>query len=153
MEDTMRCGKISTLIALLAGLAGGACLSILYATGWRAVEVHTLEFPMLLAGPDGNGPFQLLPLGTTLYLDQTYPEGFTRYKIYVNVDRFPLKTTKLSDPTAIIPVTAFPMDKDDVKRLLERNPVTKEELTSILKSGVLPKAEIRELLAEYAKQQ
>lgn len=114
-------------------------------------KVHTLEFPMLLAGPSGNGPLQLLPKGTTLYLDKTYPEGFTRYIVYVNVDRFPLPTSELTDPTAIRPITAFPMDKGDLKRLLDRNPVTKEELASILKSGQLTKEEIREVLAEFAK--
>jgi hypothetical protein len=106
---------------------------------------------MLLAGPEGNGPFQLLPKGTSLYYDQSYPEGFTRYMIYVNVDRYPLPTRELSDPTSVEPITAFAIDKGDLKRLLDGNPVTKEELTSILKSDQLSKQEIRELLAEYSK--
>jgi hypothetical protein len=114
-------------------------------------KVHTLEFPLLLAGPNGNSPLYLLPKGTTLYLDKTYPEGFTRYKIYINIDRFPLTTTELSDPTAIRPITAFVMDKKDLQRLLDRNPITKDDLAAILKSGQLTKEEIRELLAEYSR--
>jgi hypothetical protein len=58
---------------------------------------------------------------------------------------------ELDDPTLIIPVTAFPLDKEDLKRLLVRNPITKGELASILKSGQLSKDEIRELLTEYSK--
>jgi hypothetical protein len=114
-------------------------------------KVHTLEFPLLLSSSAKNGPFQMLPKGTTLYLDQTYPEGFTRYIVYVNVDRFPLPTRELSDPTTIAPLTAYAMDQRDLKRLLNANPVTKDELAGILKSGQLSKDEIRELLAEYAK--
>jgi hypothetical protein len=142
--------KVLTAAAILISMAATS-LSIYYHLGRKMTKVHTLKFPMLLAGPEGNGPFQLLPKGTTLYYDQSYPEGFTRYMIYVNVDRYPLPTRELSDPTSIEPITAFAMDKGDLKRLLDRNPITKEELTSILKSDQLSKEEIRELLAEYSK--
>jgi hypothetical protein len=114
-------------------------------------KVHTLKFPMLLGGPGGNGPFQFLPKGTTLYYDQSYPEGFTRYKIYVNVDRYPLSLSELSDPTEIDPLSAYAMDKGDLKRVLDRNPVTREDLTAILKSKQLSKQDIRDLLEEYSK--
>lgn len=86
-----------------------------------------------------------------MYLDQTYPEGFTRYIIYINVDRFPLPTEMLSDPTAIRPLTAYPMEKADLRQLLDRNPVTKQELAAILQSDQLTKEEVRELLSEYSQ--
>lgn len=117
----------------------------------KTTLVHTLKFPMLLGGPGGNGPFQLLPKGTTLYYDQSYPEGFTRYKIYVNVDRYPLDLSEQSDPTMIDPLSAFSMDKGDLKRLMARNPISKDDLRAILKSEQLSKKEIRELLEEYSK--
>lgn len=52
-------------------------------------RVHILEYPLLLAGAKENAPLKLLPAGTTLNLDKTYPEGFTRYIVYVNVDICP----------------------------------------------------------------
>jgi hypothetical protein len=142
--------KVLTAGVMLISIAA-VSLSIYYHLRPKMAKVHTLQFPMLLAGPEGDGPFQLLPKGTTLYYDQSYPEGFTRYIIYVNVDRYPLPTRELSDPTSVEPITAFAMDKGDLKRLLDRNPITKQELTSILKSDQLSKEEIRELLAEYSK--
>lgn len=130
-----------------------ACFSIRanYPVGQKMTKVHILQFPMLLGGPGGGGPYQLLPKGTTLYYDQSYPEGFTRYKIYVNIDRYPLDLTELSDPYSIDPLSAYSMDKGDLKRLLDRNPITKGDLTAILKSDQLSKEEIRELLVEYSK--
>jgi hypothetical protein len=130
-----------------------ACFSIRahYPLGQKMTKVHTLEFPMLLGGPGGNGPYQLLPKGTTLYYDQSYPEGFTRYMIYVNIDRYPLSLTELSDPYSIDPLSAYAMNKGDMKRLLDRNPITKDDLTAILKSSQLTKQDIRELLVEYSK--
>lgn len=77
-----------------------------------------------------------------MYLE-AYAEGFTCYIIYVNVERFLLPTTVLSDPTAIRPLPAYPMERQDLRRLLNRNPITKEELSTILKSGQLTKAEMR----------
>jgi hypothetical protein len=71
--------KASLLIAIFLALVGGTWISIYVHSRLQTVKAHTLEFPMLLAGPSGEGPLQLLPKGTTLYYDQSYPEGFTRY--------------------------------------------------------------------------
>jgi hypothetical protein len=46
----------------------------------------------------------MLPIGTTLYFDKSFPEGFTRYKVYVNIDRMPLALRELSDPSEIDPL-------------------------------------------------
>jgi hypothetical protein len=142
--------RIIPAIGIIIAIVGISLLKIYSYSGSKMTKIHTLEFPLLLAGTKENTPFHLLPAGTTLYLDKSYPEGFTRYIIYVNVDHFPLESHELSDPTLIKPITAFPLDKEDLKRLLIRNPITKGELASILKSGQLSKDEIRELLAEYS---
>lgn len=48
----------------------------------------------------------MLPVGTTLYFDRSFPEGFTRYKVYVNIDRMPLTLRKLPDSNEIEPIEA-----------------------------------------------
>jgi hypothetical protein len=142
---------VSLIIAAILALTGTTCQSAECPVGKNSPKVQTLQFPMLLGGAVGDGPYQMLPKGTTLYYDKSYPEGFTRYIIYVNVDRYPLSLTTLSDPTAIVPITAFALDKEDLKRLLDRNPITKEDLRAILGSDQLSKQEIREILREYAE--
>ena len=137
---------VSTMLVAVGAAAGATYQKF----GAKMTKAHTLKFPLLLSGEEKAGPLYLLPTGTTMYLDQTYPEGFSRYIVYVNVDRFPLPTHELSDPTSIRPITAYPMEKEDLTRLLSRNPVTKAELAAILNSGQLTKAEIREVLAEYS---
>lgn len=82
-----RTTRFTVLLVTLAVI----CITMLHARQ-RKIEVHTLEFPMLLGSPGGQGPLQLLPTGTTLYHDQEYPKGFTQYRIYVNVDRYPPPT-------------------------------------------------------------
>lgn len=136
-------------IGLIAAILGATMFH--HTLGRKVTKVHVLEFPLLLAGAKENAPLKLLPAGTTLYFDKSYPEGFTRYIVYVNVDRFPLETHKLDDQTLISPITAFPLDKEDLRRLLVRNPISKNELASILKSEQLSKSEIRDILAEFSK--
>jgi hypothetical protein len=114
-------------------------------------KIHTLEFPLLITSESPSKITHLLPKGTTLYFDQSYPEGFTRYKVYINIDRMPLKLNELNDPTMIIPLDGFAADQDNLKKLLREYPLTKSDLESILKSGTISKDEIREILTEYSR--
>lgn len=114
-------------------------------------KVHKLEYPLLITSEGQTNVSHLLPKGTTLYFDQSYPEGFTRYKVYINIDRMPLKLENLDDSTMIIPSEAYAPSKEDLQKLLRDYPLTKNDLESILKSGILSKEEIRELLTEYSK--
>ena len=114
-------------------------------------KIHELQFPLLVSSERQSTAVHMLPAGTTLYFDQAYPEGFTRYKIYVNVDRMPLPLTELKDPTMIIPIEGAAPTSDDLKKLLTDYPVTKNDLEAILKSGKISREEIKALLTEYSK--
>ena len=114
-------------------------------------KVHTLEFPLLLGADEQSKNLHLLPKGTTLYFDQSYPEGFTRYKVYINIDRMPLKLTQPNDPNLIKPIDAYAPSKADLAKLLNQYPLSKDDLSAILKTSPITKEEIRELLVEYSK--
>ena len=77
----------------------------------KMTKVHTLKQPLILSSNTPGKVLHLLPVGTTLYLDRSFPEGFTRYKIYVNVDRMPLALRELVDPSEIDPLEARAFDK------------------------------------------
>lgn len=115
-------------------------------------RVHKLEQPLLLSGGDeGQGTASILPKGTSLYFDQAFPEGFTRYKIYINVEGVRLDTAEVTEDLWIDPLTAFPINKDQLSVLLRTHPLSRNDLSAILKSGHLSKQEIRELLSEYSQ--
>lgn len=114
-------------------------------------QLHKLESPLLLIGGDATqGPPSILPKGTTLYYDQAFPEGFVRYKVYINVEGVNLETHEADEKFWIDPLTAFPMDQDQLRTMLREYPLTKDDLAAILKSGQLSREEIRELLVEYS---
>ena len=114
-------------------------------------KIHTLTAPLLVAAQDSSKNLHLLPRGATLYFDKAFPEGFTSYKIYVNVDRMPLPLEQLADPTEIRPIEAFAPSAEDLRRLLRDYPLTRDDLVSILKSTKMEKQEIRSILAEYSQ--
>ena len=93
----------------------------------------------------------MLPKGTILYFDKAYPEGFTRYKVYINIDRMPLTLQSLSDSTTIIPIEGHVPYKEDLKKLLREYPLTRSDLADILKSQHLTKDEISEVFKEYLR--
>lgn len=105
----------------------------------------------MLTGGTENGPPTILPKGTSLYYDQAFPEGFVRYKVYINVEGVNLESHEATEKFWLDPLTAFPFNKESLRLLLADYPLTKEDLSAILKSGQISKQEIRELLNEYSK--
>jgi hypothetical protein len=141
-------------VAFLAGVVAASLASSLlffYWTTYKMTKIHELEFPLLVSSDRESKITHMLPSGTTMYFDQAYPEGFTRYKVYVNVDRLPLGLKELSDPTAILPIEGAAPTGDDLKKLLSSYPLTKNDLEAILKSGKVTREEIKALLTEYSK--
>lgn len=114
-------------------------------------KVHKLEYPLILSSDLSSKNTHMLPKGTVLYFDKSYPEGFTRYKIYVNIDRMPLKLDDLSDPTEIAPIDAVAPSKDDLIKILRDYPLTKSDLESILDSKRISKEEIRDILSNFIR--
>lgn len=93
----------------------------------------------------------MLPQGTVMYFDKAFPEGFTRYKIFVNIQRMPLTLTELSDPTTVFPIEAIAPGKEELKKLLKNYPLTKTDLSAILKTTAMSKEEIREILNDFLR--
>lgn len=85
-----------------------------------------------------------------MYYDQAFPEGFVRYKLYVNVEGVSLDVAHPTDKFWLDPLVAFPVGKEQLKQLAENYPLTKDELREILASGAVSKEEIRQLLEEFS---
>lgn len=143
--------KARTLAVFFAALC--VTLSVITYHFWSKqamISAHTLKFPLVLAPPVPDEAPSILPAGTTLYYVQSYPEGFSRYMFHIDVKGPQLTHEQLADPTTVRPLTAFAIDKWELKRLLDSGSVTRSGMKRILDSGVLSKDDIRELLAQYS---
>jgi len=145
--------KIAPLLrgAMLVAIGIGLGAGVMSDKQAHTVErVHTLEHPLLMTGAEVNSPPTILPKGTPLYYEKAFPEGFVRYKIYVNVEGIMLDTREPSERFWLKPMTAFPVQDEQLRDLLNTYPLTKEQLASILESGQISKTGIRTLLTEYS---
>lgn len=142
--------RAATLLAFLLGVIAGA-IGVYALVHPGPPRVHKLQFPMLLSGGTADSPPTILPKGTSLYYDWAAPEGFVRYKLYVNVEGANLESRPATEKFWIDPLTAFPFDKDNLRKLLTDYPVSRDDLSAILRSGQLSRQEIRDLLNEYSQ--
>ena len=69
----------------------------------QSAKVHVLEKPLVLFFEDGTKV--KLPPETSLYFERSFPEGFSRYSVHVNIEGEPLETQK-TRTREIVPITA-----------------------------------------------
>ena len=145
----LRIMKIPGTILSFLGAATAASLLFCGYLIWKpaTVKIHRLTTPLQLSTEQASNG--LLPVGTTLYYDTSFPEGFSRYKIYVNINRMSLELETLRDPTMIDPVDAIAFSQGALLKLLRNHPLTRKDLDTILSTDYLTKDEIKEVLSEF----
>lgn len=80
--------KKNFLTFLFGTIVGATCLIIIFFCGNdKIAKIHILKEPMILSSNASTKNLHLLPVGTTLYYDRSYAEGFTRYRVYINIDQ------------------------------------------------------------------
>ena len=108
--------------------------------------------PLLIEGPNGNENYYVLPQGTTLYRDKSFPEGHDRYVVYFNhkgpvayeeVAMKPEYGGPFIDPLWLADVDAdtlreifkrFPLSKKDVAAAISAREITRNDLADIIRS-------------------
>ncbi|MFL6674546.1 MAG: hypothetical protein ACJ8LG_14790 [Massilia sp.] len=146
--------KTKNVFFFFAGTVFGFLVVALLFTLWKhakMTKVTTLEAPMVLVSNEPTKNLHLLPAGTTLYFDQSYPEGFTRYKVYINIDRMPLPLRDLADATEIDPIEARALSKSELAKALRDYPLTRGDLEGILQSTHMTTQEIEEVFNEFLR--
>ncbi len=154
LEQALRYGVIQSVlhIVALAVVASGGLFVGQHMSESKKPLVHKLKEPLVLAGGEGGAVrTYLLPAGTSLYYDQAFPEGFVRYKVYVNVEGVDWEPKPTEEKFWIDPPSAIPVGRDQMANLIRNHPLTKGELRSILGGGSLSKDEIKALLREFSE--
>ncbi|VVO58874.1 hypothetical protein PS898_00683 [Pseudomonas fluorescens] len=110
--------------------------------------------PLLIGGRNGDENSYVLPMGTTLYEDKSYPEGFTRYLVYFNhkspIDHETVTMEPKYGGSVVVPqwlesidavtlndiFNRFPFSKSDVAAAVRANDITRDDLIEII--GEMP---------------
>lgn len=110
---------------------------------------HTLQSPMIFESEAAEDKYYLLPAGTTLYFDKAFPEGHVRYITYINYKGPPLDTKKSEKEGFIAPSWIHKIDKNELKILLNKYPLSKNDIKGILKSNSFTRAELIEIINSF----
>ena len=109
-----------------------------------------LEEPLLIEG-EQQKTYSLLPAGSVLYLDKSWPEGHQTFHVYFHF-KGDFKAAP-ADPKAISPLWLRTIDREELPKLLNEYPLTKHELTAILRTRGVTKAELTQILREWPEEQ
>ncbi|WP_367253589.1 hypothetical protein [Pseudomonas sp. stari2] len=118
----------------------------------RDLEMVKTQEPLLIEGQGGDDNYYVLPMGTTLYHDKSFPEGHDRYVVYLNHkgaiahEETPMKPEyggSFIDPLWLANIDAdtlkdifkrFPLSRKDIFAALKANEITKDDLADIIRS-------------------
>lgn len=113
--------------------------------------VKTLE-PLLLNAGGEHKYHYMLPPNTPMYKDFAFPEGHTRYVVYVNVkDRFASESVESEKTDLIDPVWAYTIAKDEVPKLMTSTPISKGDLIRILKAREVTREDLAKIAREWSE--
>jgi len=114
----------------------------------KTTKAFTTTEPLLIEAEKQNS-FSVLPMGTVLYLDKSWPEGHDTFHVY-----FHFKGQLVATPAnaeVIAPLWLRVVERAEVTKLMAEYPLTKEELTSILRGQKLTKDELVQILREVSE--
>ena len=122
---------------------------ILLATGVLAITsktAFTIKEPLLIES-ERQKTYSLLPAGSVLYLDKSWPEGHQTFHVYFHF-KGDFKAVP-ADPKTISPLWLRIVDRKELPKLLNEYPLNKQELTTILRTRGVTKAELTQILREW----
>jgi len=112
----------------------------------RSRRAYRLDEPLLIEGTKQNS-YSLLPQGTVLYYDKSWDEGHSTYHVYFHF-KGEFKSTAV-ETTAIDPIWLRTIPADEVGKLLSDYPVSREDLTTILKAKRVTKQDLIQILQDW----
>lgn len=109
----------------------------------------TIEEPLLIEG-EQQKTYSLLPAGSVLYLDRSWPEGHQTFHVYFHF-KGDFKAVP-ADPKLISPLWLRTVDREELPKLLNEYPLSKHELTALLRARSVTKAELTQILREWPEE-
>lgn len=113
-------------------------------------EYLKLSEPLLLNADGEAKYFHMLPVGTPMYKDYSFPEGHTRYIVYVNIKGEFQAERIISDKKNLIdPIWGETVKREDLKQLMAETPISKNDLVRILKARKITREELAQILRDW----
>lgn len=143
-------GLVAMIVVITAAFGAGALLQKSGALQMSKTQYLKLKEPLLLNAEGELKYFHMLPAGTALYKDYSFPEGHTRYIVYVNIKgSFEAETVESDKRNLIDPIWAYTVKKDEVQQLMAETPISKDDLVRILKARKMTREDLAQIVREW----
>lgn len=142
--------KTAVVLCMAAAFGAGMTVQKFEPFLMAKTSYTVLKEPLLVSAGGETKYYHLLPVGTPLYVDESFPEGHTRYKLFINIKGPFAGEAIVSDKANLVdPIWGSTLKKDDVQPLLAETPISKDELVSILKARKMTRDELAQLVRDW----
>lgn len=109
--------------------------------------IKTTE-PLFLSAGKNFQYFHILPVGAALYKFETFPEGHTTYIAYINI-KGSFSHEIVESEYSVDPMWASVIRPEDVQILLDKTPVSKDDLIRILKARKMTRDDLAQIVRDW----
>ena len=139
-----------SVVVLLCGIALGTGITYFGVPYMKNSTMLKLKEPLLLNAEGEIRNYHMLPAGTVLYLDHSFPEGHDRYRVYINFKgAFEHEIIESDKPNFISPIWAYNIQKADISKLISDTPVSKDDLIRILKARNMTRDDLADIVRNW----
>jgi hypothetical protein len=133
------------IAALLLVISGSVILN--YRKTMDKQTLYRLDEPMLISSSKGES-YYMLPTNTVLHFQQGFAEGHQLYFIEVFA-KGKLPATQISSDVPMESTWIYPIDPEDVSKILSQDPLSKDDLIRILKARRMTRDDLAQIVREW----
>lgn len=142
----MKFQKRVIVSALLLVISGSLILNY-----WKKTmdnqTLYRLDEPMLISSSKGES-YYMLPPNTVLHFQQGFAEGHQLYTVQVFA-KGRLPATQISASAPVESTWIYPIDAEDVSKILGQYPLSKNDLVQILKARKMTREDLAQIVREW----
>lgn len=108
---------------------------------------YRLKEPMLIA-TDQDVPYYMVPANTVLYHQKGFEEGHQLYVVEVLI-KGDFAADRLAENASVEKTWLFSMNADEVSKVLNEYPLSKDDLVRILKARRMTREDLAQIVREW----
>jgi hypothetical protein len=139
--------KVILIFSGLLLLAAGVFIGYYWNRTMENKTLYRLDEPMLISSSKGES-YYMIPTNTVLHFQQGFAEGHQLYTIQV-FSKGKLPATQIPAEAPVESSWLYPIDADDVAKILHQYPLSKDDLIRILKARKMTRDELAQIVREW----
>ena len=142
----MKRPRLFVITTLLLIISGSLILNY-----WRKTmdnqALYRLDEPMLISSSKGES-YYMLPTNTVLHFQRGFAEGHQLYTVQV-FSKGKLPATQIAVNAPVESTWIYPIDAEDIPKILSQYPLSKDDLIRILKARKMTRDDLAQIVREW----